>query len=135
MEDVYRQQTALIRNKTKPCPLILELIASLERILCYCHTGNTAVLATSLMKPLGLSQGALTDGFPMLINPFKQPTIFLASQNGYEINRAAWPPKDGFPAVASKRAQVLSYSLNHFLVRLSLFLSFPSHPLLLTLLS
>ncbi|KAI0281316.1 hypothetical protein BC826DRAFT_974771 [Russula brevipes] len=36
-------------------PFLIELVASLERALCYCHTGNAAVLATSLMNPLGLT--------------------------------------------------------------------------------
>ena len=120
MEDLYNNQSALIRNKEKPCPLTLELLASFERLLCYCHTGNTAVLATSLMHPLGLSRGTLKDGYPTLINPFQHPTVFLASRSSYQINPAAWPLKDGFPAVASKRAQVLSYSLTHFLVYLIL---------------
>jgi len=74
------------------------------------------------MHPLGLSRGALTDGFPMLLNPFQQPAIFLAAQNGFKIDPSAWPLKNGYPAVASKKAQVLTYSINHFFVRL--FLSF-----------
>jgi hypothetical protein len=74
------------------------------------------------MHPLGLSRAALADGFPMLLNPFKQPTIFLALQNGLRIDPSTWPLKDGYPAVASKKAQILTYSLNHFLV--CIFLSF-----------
>ncbi len=100
----------------------MELLASFERLLCYCHTGNTAVFATSLMHPLGLSRATLIDGFPMLLNPFHHPTIFLAAKNGFKIDPSAWPLKHGHPAVASKRAQVLTYSINHFFVRL--FLSF-----------
>jgi len=88
------------------------------------------------MHPLGLSRATLVDGFPMLLNPFQYPTILLASKNGFKINPSTWPLKGGYPAVASKRAQVLTYSITHFFVCLFLFnslsLSYPS--LLLTLL-
>jgi hypothetical protein len=124
IEDLYRSQATLIHTRQEVNPLNLELLASFERLLCYCHTGNTAVLATSLMRPLGLSRGALVDGFPMLLNPFQHPEIYLASQHGFQISTKRWPLKAGFPAVASKKAQVLTYSINHFLVRLFQALSF-----------
>lgn len=117
-----------------PCPFRLELLASLERILCFCHTGNAAVLATSLMNPLGLSRGVVKDGYPMLHKVFQQPSISAAIRHGLEIDRRAWPLKDGYPAIASKRAQVVTYSLEHFMVSLRrerlpflpfLFFSFP----------
>ena len=115
---IYTSQSDLVRQQKQPCPLNLELLASFERLLCYCHTGNTAVLATSLMHPLGLSRATLTDGFPMLLNPFQHPTIFLAIQNGLKVDPSAWPLKNGYPAVASRKAQIFTYSLNHFFVSL-----------------
>jgi hypothetical protein len=105
-----------ISNNILPCPLRLELLASLERLLCYCHTGNTAVLATSLMDPLGLSRGVLTDGFPILLKGFEQPSISLAMEHKFKMSPSAWPLKNGYPAVASKRAQILTYSESQFLV-------------------
>jgi hypothetical protein len=107
---------------TLPCPLRLEFLACLERLLCFCHTGNTAVLATSLMHPLGLSHGVLKDGFPTLFPIFKHPTIHSGLSNGFQIDPCYWPLKDGYPAVASKRAQVLTYSLQHYPVRIPLLL-------------
>lgn len=121
IEAIYDSQLLLIKDEREPCPLSLELLASFERMLCYCHTGNTAVLATSLMRPLGLSRGALMDGFPTLNNHFQQPTISLALRNGLLINPATWPLKDGYPAVASKKSQIVTYSLNYFLVRVFLY--------------
>ena len=94
----------------------IELLASLEGLLCFCHTGNTAVFATSLMHPLGLSKGALKDGFPMLLPLFEQPTIHSAMGHGYKIDPHKWPLKDQYSAIASRRAQVLTYSIRHFLV-------------------
>ena len=75
-----------IAANIKPCPYRLELIASLERILCFCHTGSAKVFATSLMHPLGLSRGAIFDGFPMLHNIFEQPTILSAMNLGFRID-------------------------------------------------
>lgn len=106
-----------IQNKVKTCPFQLELIASLERVLCFCHTGSTAVFATSLMNGLGLSKGAIVDGFPMLHHIFDQPTILSALNHGLRVDPRRWPLKDRYPAIASKRAQVLTYSLSHFMVR------------------
>lgn len=108
-----------IRDGILPFHFRLELLASLERLLCFCHTGNTVVFTTSLMNPLGLSRGALKDGFPMLQNIFTKPTILTAMKNGFDIDPRRWPKKDGHPAMSSKRAQVLTYSLGYFMVRLS----------------
>ena len=96
----------------------VELLASLERLLCFCHTGSTAVFATSLMGPLCLSKSAVKDGFPMLQNVFYQLTILSAAKNGIQVDPRKWPLKDGYPAIASKKTQVLTYSLSHFMVRL-----------------
>jgi hypothetical protein len=105
-----------IRRKEEPCPFRVELLAALERTLCFCHTGNTAVLATSLMNRLGLSAGIMKDGYPMLHQVFKQPTIRMAMAHGFEMKPQEWPLKDGYPAIASRRAQTLTYSLEHFMV-------------------
>jgi hypothetical protein len=101
---------------TKPSYMGLEFLAALERLLCFCHTGNAAVFATSLMHPLGLSKGVLKDGFPMLLQLFTEPTILSAMNAGFPINASNWPLKGRYPSIASKRAQVLTYSSNHFLV-------------------
>ena len=110
-----------------PCPLQLEFMACLERLLCFCHTGNASVLATSLMHPLGLSRGVLKDGFPVFLDLFEQPSITIAMKQGFNISPSRWPLKDGYPAIASMKAQVITYSMNHFLVRLS-FLYYPYIP-------
>jgi hypothetical protein len=116
---LFQNEMKAIRDKVDPCPYHLELLASLERLLCFCHTGNTAVFATSLMSGLGLSKGAVFDGFPMLHPIFELPSLISAKTNGYRVDPRRWPLKDGYPAVASKRAQVLTYSLAHFMVSTS----------------
>jgi hypothetical protein len=114
---IYGHEMGAMRLKKPASALRLELLASLERVLCFCHTGNTAVFATSLMNGLGLSRGALKDGFPMLHRIFEEGTVSSAMNHGFKIDARQWPMKDGHPAVASKRTQVLTYSLAHFMVR------------------
>jgi hypothetical protein len=120
MKEIYNYDMLNFQNSKLPCQLHLEFMACLERLLCFYHTGNTAAFATSLMSPLGLSRGALKDGFPTLLPLFKQPTMQLAKMHGFGINPSAWPHKKGYPAMASKRAQVLTYSMEHFLVSTSI---------------
>ncbi len=108
----------LIKKNALPCPFCLKLLAALERILCFCHTGNTAILATSLMNPLCLSRAVIKDGFPMLCKVFIQSMISSAMKHGFEIDRRDWPLKDGYPAIALRRAQILTYSLDYFMMHL-----------------
>lgn len=103
----------------RPDPYRLELLACLERTLCFCHTGSARSLATSLMGPLGLSRGLITDGFPVLLQTFPEKALTKARDAGFAVDPRKWPTKDGHPAVASKRAQELTYSLSHFMVSFS----------------
>ena len=122
MKSLYAKEIENEENGAiKPCHMRVELLAALERLLCFCHTGNTAVLATSLINPLGLSKGVLKDGFPVLLRTFQQPRIRCAMNSGFMIDPRRWPKKDGYPAIASKKAQVLTYSMNHFLVSPTMF--------------
>ncbi|KAI9428293.1 hypothetical protein H4582DRAFT_2178227 [Lactarius indigo] len=114
IKSIYDVERKRICKGLTPCHMHVELVAALERALCFCHTGNAAVFATGLMGPLGLSKGALKDGFPMLQDLFEHPTIKQAMEHGLVIAHRKWPLKNGYPAMASKKAQVLSYSMRHF---------------------
>ncbi|KAI9433456.1 hypothetical protein H4582DRAFT_2060877 [Lactarius indigo] len=114
IKSIYDVERKRIRKGLTPCHMHVELVAALEQALCFCHTGNAAVFATGLMGPLGLSKGALKDGFPMLQDLFEHPTIKQAMDHGLVIAHRKWPLKNGYPAMASKKAQVLSYSMRHF---------------------
>jgi hypothetical protein len=117
IRSLFENEIKAIDRGVRPCPFRVELLASLERTLCFCHTGNTAVLATSLMNPLGLSRGLIKDGFPHLNDVIFQRTgIHSAMVNGFEIKPQNWPMKGLYPAVASKRTQIRTYSLDHFMV-------------------
>ena len=120
IKELYKFQMKTIDSKKHPCPFHLELLASLERLLCFCHTGSTKVFATSLMNQLGLSKGALVDGFPMLhVSLFEQPTMMSAKTHNFLVDARTWPMHDGYPAIASKKAQIYTYSLSHFMVSLT----------------
>jgi hypothetical protein len=119
IEELYRFEMSSFERDVVPSPgspYRLELLAALERTLCFCHTGSTAVFATTLMNPLGLSRSAIKDGLPMLLPVFKQDCVHAAKEHGFEIDPRRWPLKNGYPAMASKKAQVYTYSLSHFMV-------------------
>ncbi len=90
------------------------------------------------MHPLGLSRGVLKDGFPVLLDLFDQPNITTAIWHRFNINPLKWPLKDGYPAIASIKAQIITYSINHFFVCvvslyhpcMSSYLSVPFHLLI-----
>jgi hypothetical protein len=117
IKDLFDLEMEAIRKNSLPCPFRVELISALERVLCYCHTGSTAVFATSLMNRLGLSRGAVMDGFPTLLRLFQEPTIQSAMKQGFNIDARRWPMVKTYPAIASMRTQELTYSMSHFLVR------------------
>ncbi|KAI9430746.1 hypothetical protein H4582DRAFT_2086078 [Lactarius indigo] len=114
IEMIYEQELGKEGEDEEPSQLKLELLAALERTVCYCHTGNAACLATSLMRPLGLSQGLIKDGFPMLMPVFKERNLLEAAKRGLHVDERRWPMKDGHPAIASRKAQEVTYSLQHF---------------------
>ena len=115
---IYQHESARMQkaNDYRPDQMLVELVTCFERLLCYCHTGNAAVLATSLMHPLGLSRGILKDGSPVLMPSFEQRSIIDAVKTGFKIDPERWPVKKGYPAVASKRCQELTYNEKHFQV-------------------
>jgi hypothetical protein len=55
----------------------------------------------------------------MLADIFNHRSLFLALSSGFVVEPSKWPVKDKYPAVASKKTQVVTYGLPHFMVRLS----------------
>ncbi|KAH8978533.1 hypothetical protein EDB86DRAFT_2836679 [Lactarius hatsudake] len=89
IETIYEQE--MIPEDTEdeePNQLKLELLAALERTLCYCHTGNAAL--------------------------FKEKNILEAMKRGFQVDERKWPLKNGHPAIASRKAQEVTYSVQHF---------------------
>jgi hypothetical protein len=104
-------QTALVQTKL-PSPTLVELCACLERALNFMHTGNAAVIATSLMNPLWIGLSIIHDGLPCL-NPRVIPTLTSSTL----VNVAEWPYNHRLePKSASKGSQLRNYGQAHFKV-------------------
>ncbi|KAI9442798.1 hypothetical protein BJY52DRAFT_1229143 [Lactarius psammicola] len=113
IKEIYKQEIEKVKQDAMPCHMRLELLAALERALCFCHTGNAASLATSLMGPLGLSRGLIKDGFPMLLPLFEQPTIVDAIETWVQ-NRPSEMATQGwhFYAYQAKFVYTTTLSIN-----------------------
>ncbi|KAG1853395.1 hypothetical protein F4604DRAFT_1933291 [Suillus subluteus] len=113
LERIWDHFYPLIQKGVKPAPQVIELCSVLERALAYAHTGNTRVIATSLMRPLWLVQSLLEHGLPT----FSPSVRFAAAPSiPVAISPADWPTLTSMkvPAIASKRSQILTYGNDHF---------------------
>jgi hypothetical protein len=85
-----------------------ELCSVLEQSLNFSHTGNTRVLATSLMDPLWVSKALIADGIPAF-----SPAVDFALSGNREpyIRLSHWPIARSTSkfALASKRLHLLNY--------------------------
>jgi hypothetical protein len=100
--------------------LMVELCSAVERGLNYMHTGNAAVITSSVMTPLWIGRALVEDGFPCL-----NPKI-VRIVNGLRIKADAreWPllTRGIRPHSCSKASQVFRYSENHFSVSFIIFI-------------
>ncbi|KAG1863248.1 hypothetical protein DFJ58DRAFT_912417 [Suillus subalutaceus] len=113
LERIWDHFYPLVQKGVKPAPQVIELCSVLERALAYAHTGNTRVIATSLMRPLWLVQSLLEHGLPT----FSPSVRFAAAPSiPVAISPADWPTLTSMkvPAIASKRSQILTYGNDHF---------------------
>jgi hypothetical protein len=82
-----------------------------ERALNYLHTGNVAVIATSVMNPLWIGRSIIQDGLPSINKDI------VRTQRGSRIlvKMDQWPFDKGrnLPRSVSKRAQGLTYGDAH----------------------
>ena len=124
IEEVYHQGSKLFEHKKSDHAMMVELCSTLERALNYMHTGNTAVIATTVMNPLWIGRSVVKDGMPCL-----NPDI-LQVVNGKHIciDAKDWPCHDlsKQPHSSSRRSQVLTYGESHYNVSLLIFLSKPA---------
>lgn len=116
LEQVYAQAKPLYDQKKKYKHVIMiEVCSVLERALNFMHTGNTAVIATTVMNPLWIGRAILKDGFPCL-NP---GIIKLTNKRYIVVEEQLWPYNGALhrPHSSSKRSQTLTYGESHFNVR------------------
>ena len=90
----------------------------LERTLAMAYTGDARVITTDLMGPMGLKRSLMELGLPAITSLLNFDRSI--TKDGFTFKRANCPlDKQNGPAVASKRAQILTYGPDHFLVRLA----------------
>ena len=87
LEEVYAQAQPLFPDKKFKHALMVELCSVLERTLNFMHTGNTAVIASTVMSPLWIGRAIIKDGFPC-INP---KIIRIVNSKHIEIDPIQWP--------------------------------------------
>jgi hypothetical protein len=125
IEKIYNEGKIPLDRGDHPNPLLVELASAAERALNYMHTGNTAVIATSVMNPLWIGRSIVRDGCPCL-----NPKIVSASSNTrITFCERKWPWDDvkHKPKTSSDRAQILMYDANHFNVSDISFGNLPSY--------
>lgn len=91
---------------------MVDFASVLERALNFMHTGNTAVISTTVMNPLWIGRAILKDGFPCL-NPEK---VQIINHKRVIIHPLQWPLNASLntPHSSSRRAQVLTYGESHY---------------------
>ncbi|KAG2029044.1 hypothetical protein BDR03DRAFT_1018980 [Suillus americanus] len=113
LERIWEHFLPVLTKGGKPAPQVVELCSVLERALAYAHTGNSKVIATSLMRPLWLVKSLLEQGLPTFAPSVRfshTPCVPVA------ISPSEWPTLTNMnvPAIASKRSQILTYGNDHF---------------------
>lgn len=117
LEHVWKTGARALSEERHPEPTLVELCSCLERALNFMHTGNTAVIASSVMNPLWIGLAIIHDGHPCL-NSRIIPTLTGSTL----VNNAEWPyNKRQEPRSGSKGSQVRQYGESHFKVCLSHF--------------
>lgn len=97
-----------------PSPEWLELLAMLERCLCFAHTGSAPSLAYALMKRTFTSRSLLEGYLPMFWDGLEIPE---ASPLHAKLHIHRWPTdRRKEPLLASKRSQILTYGAAHLAV-------------------
>lgn len=69
---------------------VIEVLACAERALNFMHTGNPAVIKTSVMNPLWIGRSIINDGVPS----FNQSIVKLSSRDAAKLIFCQWPYDD-----------------------------------------
>ena len=97
-----------------PDPCLVELCSVAERALNYMHTGNTAVISTTIMNPLWIGNAVVQDGLPC----FNKNIISLHGNSKVQVSviKERWPYNQAKlqPKTSSSAAQIFAYDLSHF---------------------
>ena len=117
IESIFEQ--AMSNNIiSKKDPLLVEICSVAERALNYMHTGNAAVIATSVMNPMWIGRAIIQDGLPC----FNPKYVMTGNGTRIKVNAEVWPfnKKKHQPLSSSKRSQVLTYGEQYFNVSIDI---------------
>ena len=106
------EQALTSNDNLKNDPLLVEICLVTERALNYMHTGNAAVIATSVMNPLWIGLAIIQDGQPS----FNPNYLVTAHGTRVKVVPEVWPynKKRHQPLSSSRRSQVLTYGEAYF---------------------
>jgi len=86
IKQIYKAERKHIEEGEMVNPLNVELCAMLERALNYMHTGNTKVIATTVMNPLWIGKALIQDGLPCV-----DPGILRVFASSWELCAEHYP--------------------------------------------
>jgi hypothetical protein len=115
LEVLYEGEKQMMQRRKHPDTLVVEVCSAAERALNYMHTGNTAVIATSVMNPLWIGRSIIKDGLPC----FNPDIVNVSQQSGHSkvvVVSRKWP-YDALkhqPKSCSGKAQMLTYGMEHY---------------------
>jgi len=114
LERIWKSQLSSLEKKTTISPYVIEVVSVLERALAMAYTGDARVIVKDLMVPLGLKPSLLELGLPSITRLIR---FDVDKTEPFTHNRGNWPlTKRREPAVASTRAQTLTFGSDHYLV-------------------
>ena len=121
IEFTWEAHKKLIRKEKNEKDLLtlvglIEVTACAERALNFMHTGNPAVIKTSIMNPLWIGRAIVNDGLPS----FNQKIVELG-YNQLRVSFAQWPFDDGRNLPKSTAESALRYRYNEQTVAVSAF--------------
>ncbi|KAF7782914.1 hypothetical protein Agabi119p4_2290 [Agaricus bisporus var. burnettii] len=92
--------------------LLVEVCSVVERGLNYMHTGNAAVIASSVMSPLWIGKALVTDGFPC----FNTDIVRIHNGKRLTVSAPNWPmaADSARPLSSSRATQLFRYDKRHF---------------------
>lgn len=114
IEKIYNQCTTNMNATPSklPDPCLVELCSVAERALNYMHTGNAAVISTTVMNPLWIGNAVVHDGLPCL----NRNIISLHANSQVSVIKERWPYHQARqqPKTSSSAAQIFAYDIGHF---------------------
>ena len=106
---------SLVPNpRARPSPIYVEMVAIVERLLNFAHTGNPKVIPSTLMGILTISRALLEHGFPWI----SKKLMIYDTNYKPRVEVQNWPVSPGTkkPLSGVQRSIELTYGRNVFMV-------------------